>query len=302
MIRSESDRLKRHLDALDPERWGRPTGLEAWDVRHVVIHLTERTAELYFGTISRGVRGDVSEPPGFDFGSVGDYASRRRAIAEGPIARQETPAETLIEQFGESYDRLSSLLASLGAQDWDKPCWVPSGTRVVRDFIPLIIQELVIHGWDIHSRFEPWPGLSVDCVSVALQRSLELFSNPGEVLYSPGFSLGSAEARPVRCRVRLTGPAPVEHDLTLDGSRFRMEPPATLAPDVKLECDAETCVLLMYKRVTPDEAIKNDRLSARGDGSLIADFELWLADVNVAGLHCPWSTEALGAQDLSNVP
>ena len=48
---------------LTPEAWSRPSACAQWQVQDVVAHLVGG-AELYAGSIARGLRGDTSPPRG----------------------------------------------------------------------------------------------------------------------------------------------------------------------------------------------------------------------------------------------
>ena len=63
LLQKESTRLTHYLHALPQEAWSRPSACAQWQVQDVVAHLVGG-AELYAGSISRGLRGDTSPPEG----------------------------------------------------------------------------------------------------------------------------------------------------------------------------------------------------------------------------------------------
>jgi len=88
----------------------------------------------------------------------------------GAIACRERLGEQLLATFSTRDEELHHLLAGLTPQDWDKPCtfWRFMGNLPVRAFLPLTMQELAIHGWDIRSRLEATALLSAESLPVLM--------------------------------------------------------------------------------------------------------------------------------------
>jgi uncharacterized protein (TIGR03083 family) len=63
LLQMESTRLTQYLHALPQEAWSRPSACAQWQVQDVVAHLVGG-AEVYAGSISRGLQGDTSPAAG----------------------------------------------------------------------------------------------------------------------------------------------------------------------------------------------------------------------------------------------
>ena len=64
LVQRESTRLTHYLHALPQEAWSQPSACAQWQVQDVVTHLLGG-AELYAGSIARGLQGDTSPPEGY---------------------------------------------------------------------------------------------------------------------------------------------------------------------------------------------------------------------------------------------
>ena len=81
--------------------------------------------------------------------------------------------------------------------------------------------------------------------------------------------------RPLRYRFSINRPERRAIDLVLsDGAAEIIETANDASPtdpaDVIFECDGETCVLILYGRLTPDEAVSARRLSVAAGDSYVA--------------------------------
>ena len=128
-------------------------------------------------------------------------------------------------------------------------------------------------------------GRYVDAVRLHRQRILEVLTNPAAQFHSPEFSMNSGESNPVRYRVTLSNMTPGRHDLVLHRGTLLREDLSNSDADATLICDSETFILLFYKRITPDEAVRAGKLGLLGTDELVSDFKTWLNDVTIRGLH-----------------
>ena len=76
--------------------------------------------------------------------------------------------DQLLVTFEATDQALNRLLAALSPQDWEQPCYHPGGLFPVRWFRDVRLGELVLHGWDIRSRFESDTPLSPESLPVLL--------------------------------------------------------------------------------------------------------------------------------------
>jgi len=273
LIHSESEWLTQYLQTLPPEAWRRPSACELWEVRDVVGHLTW-LAEFFVDIISRGVQGDASVPAGRPPGDAPTTGSFNAYIAQRAMARRESLGAQLLPTCSVCYAALSRLLAGLTLQDWDKPCafWPSVGTVPVRTLLVQIMQELVIHGWDIHSRLATAAPLSPESLPVLMARIPARLRGSG----SANFRLDARLPTPVRYRFMLTGAVPSTHDLIVENGTVRMEPAGTASPHVTFRCETECFVLLMYRRLTLEPMRAAGQLVVEGDHGLTTAFDQWL--------------------------
>jgi hypothetical protein len=127
------------------------------------------------------------------------------------------------------------------------------------------IAELTMHGWDIRSRLEADYHLSDGSVAALLDtvdRAARRAFRPDPLL----------SGRPLRYRFRINHPEERAVDLVLSDTIAEIveDTGADAQPDVTFECDGEACVLILYGRLTPDDAVADRRL-------MIADGDVYLA-------------------------
>ena len=173
--------LDEFLGGLSAEDWGRQSACEAWTVRDVAGHLTNR-AERQIASMTRGRAGDCAAPAGFT-PAVSNMAMSA-ANADADIAYAQGLGDGLLPEFRRLYADLSALLDGFSGDEWGMPCWHPRrGTMTAREYVSQRIQELAIHDWDIRSAFDADAELHPEAIPVLLgmsQRWLEAAYQPGE--------------------------------------------------------------------------------------------------------------------------
>ncbi len=273
VLQVETERLTQYLQTLPPDAWSRPSACDLWEVRDVVGHLTW-VAEFYADTIARGVHGDTSlladRPPG----DGPEAAAFHAYIAQRAITCRQHFGEQLLPTCRTRYEQLHHLLAGLLPQDWEKPCafWRFRGNIPVRAFLPLTMQELAIHGWDIRSRLETPAPLSAESLPVLMARIPARFGGTG----SAAFRFDAPPPLPVRYRFVLTGVVPSTHDIVVENTTAWMEPAGTATPHVTFRCAPDIFVLLMYRRLTLEPVLAAGQLVVEGDQGLTSAFDRWL--------------------------
>ncbi|PKB78675.1 MAG: hypothetical protein BZY88_17190, partial [SAR202 cluster bacterium Io17-Chloro-G9] len=163
ILRSEMERVQRHLAALPENGWTKQSACDLWEVRHVVAHLAG-VSEFYANTVSRGLMGDTSTPEGRPDAGTASGASSGDRIAQGAIANAERLGDRLLSSLKEQDDQLATVLTGLTPQDRIKPCYHPGGMVPAGNFIDLRLKELALHEWDIRSPTEPDTRLSRECL------------------------------------------------------------------------------------------------------------------------------------------
>lgn len=264
LVKTESDRLKKYLGNLPADAWNNPTACEAWQVRDVVAHLV-MGGEMVVGNIGRGVAGDPSPPEGMPAAGTADMSARMAANAQRAISIRESLGEQLLPDFSARCEDLNRLLAGIGPQDWDKPCFHPAATITVRTYVDLRITELIVHEWDIRTKLDSSAHLPEECLP-AMMDVISAFIVGG--LFNPGSKLSGL----VRYRFELTGAVSGRHDIVIENGAARMEAAGPGAPDVTFRCDAETFVLLAYERIRLAVAIADGRIAVDGDRELANQF------------------------------
>ena len=172
LIRSESQRFREYLNTLSPEALDLPSACEKWAVGEVIAHLAW-AVETYGGMMARGLHGDQAPIEGFP--SVPPGTPNRQVIvdeyyAQAAIDLRQSLGEKLFSALNEQYDWLNEVLAGIGSEDWDKPCYHPAGLRSVESFIPTWLAELALHEWDIRSALEPSPLVSGKIIPSLLEK------------------------------------------------------------------------------------------------------------------------------------
>jgi len=270
-IETEAEGLGRFLEGLRPEDLERRSACEAWTVGEVVAHLVERIAEPYMDAISRGIKGDLSPTKGFPEMNTVDQAWLSEFNIQRAIDHCAALGDGLITAFRSRYAEFCELLRSLEPDDWDKPCYGSRVSRSVERFIPITMQELALHGWDIRSRF----GSSARLSRESLPLLIDVIPNMLRHVLATEFPRDSKMA-PVTLRFEFVD-QPAATDFTIEEGRCRMAPREVgRKADVTLTMDADTYVLLMYRRISLEEAIKLGKLQPQGDSSLIPAFDGWL--------------------------
>ncbi len=188
------------------------------------------------------------------------------------IADRERLGDRVFATFQATTDYLHQVLGRCGPADWDTPCYHPRGVIPVQTFLDLRVIELVMHGWDIRSRLESVAPLSPEGISVLMERlrkRLDTFS-------FGAFHLPAGQSAPVCYRFELRGTLPSSHDLIIANGRARLEPAGATRPQVTFQCETESFVLLLYRRVTLEAALAAGSVAVEGDPAFTRAFARWL--------------------------
>ena len=261
ILQSEYNQFKHYLEGLPPDAWSRPSACDRWRVADVVAHLSSRAFAV---RISRGLEGDSSPPEGSPPVSAHDEDAFAERIAHSALSLRESLGNDLLRTFIANGDELNQIFAGLSPEDWDKLCYWPPGPEPIRTLLDVRISELTMHEWDIRSKLDPQYSLTDDAARVLID------TVPRAVRRA--FRADATLSTPIRYRFIVAGPIPTSSDIAMSRDGTRIEPSGISKTDVTFQCDAETYVLVMYGRLTPEAAIADRRLSFEGDERLAAEF------------------------------
>ena len=268
LFEREAQTLLEFLGELPPEGWATDSACAGWTVADVVGHLT--SVDLSTRLI-RGLDGDYSPPEGSPSPEQHDEDAFARSIYQRAIDASQRLGDGLLADFTERISETVVLFRQVRPEQWDNLVYWPPGPMPVETLLTQRIAELTMHGWDIRSRLEDAYRLSDGSVTALLDtvdRAVRRAFRPDPLL----------AARPLRYRFSIDRPESRVIDLVLsDGDAEIIEPTDDGGPvnqaDVTFECDGETCVLILYGRLTPHDAMAARRLSvADGEAYLAATF------------------------------
>jgi uncharacterized protein (TIGR03083 family) len=274
IVHTEADGLAQFLDTLSADEWQRPSACELWTIHDVVAHLVW-AADFYTDTVSRGMQGDISRPADRPPGDAPDAAAMPAYFHQHTLRVRDRVGAALLPTFRASYGALCNLMGGLSPQQWAMPCAFFQhfgGTLPAQAFLLLIIQELVIHGWDIRSRFVAAATLTAASLPPLMERIRTRFGLPGFAT----FPIDAARWPMVRYQFALGAEKAHSYDVIVEGGKARMEPSRPGSADVTLRCDQATFALMMYKRLTLDPAVAQGRVTVEGNPALVAVLDQWL--------------------------
>ncbi len=258
--------LNEFLNGLSPNDLRRHSACDAWTVRDVAGHLTNR-AERQIASMTRGRQGDSAPPPGFV--APTDNMAMSAENADADIAYSISLGDDLVPTFERNYRALHLLLDSFSGDDWRGACWHPRrGTMTAREYVSQRIQELAVHDWDIRSAFDPQAALHPDAIPVLLGMSARWLRSA----YNPG---DDPPASDIRYLFALSDADPIDVLVQPEGVQVG----AGLHPDpddidMLVACNANTYLLLAYGRIDVDTAANN--LVAIGEEGLLERFAQWM--------------------------
>ena len=263
-LRQEVTDFKARVANLAPHDWDRPSACVGWSVADVVAHLVGQAFPL---TVSRGLQGDYTPPPGAPEVAVHNEDDFARNIFQRAFNTRAEIGNRLLEELAERLDESVSVFESVGNEQWDNMCYWPPGPETVRVMLDMRISELSMHAWDVCSRFDSDYRLSDGAVRVLM----DTVPRAVRRAFRPDPSLSA----PVVFRFAIDAPVVALYDLvfTPEGAALQQaQEPGTTQPDVAFRCDGETYVMVMYGRTAPDAAIADGRLLWEGDDVLALGF------------------------------
>ena len=258
--------LNEFLKGLSPTDLRRHSACDAWTVRDVAGHLTNR-AERQIASMTRGRQGDSAPPP--DFSAPTDNMAMSAANADADIAYSISLGDDLVPTFERNYRELHLLLSSFSGGDWRCDCWHPRrGTMTAREYVSQRIQELAVHDWDIRSAFDQQASLHPDAIPVLLGMSARWLRSA----YNPGDDPPTSD---IRYLFALSDAEPI--DVLVEPGGVQVGAGIHPDPDdidMLVACNANTYLLLAYGRIDVDTAANS--LVAIGAEGLLERFAQWM--------------------------
>ena len=267
LLEREARELLGFLSSMPAGGWQADSACAGWTVADVIGHLT--SVDLS-NRLLRGLDGDHSPPEGAPAPEQHDEDSFARSIYQRAVDASARLGDGLLGDFTERIEETVALFRRVDDGQWDNLVYWPPGPMPVRTLLTQRIAELTMHGWDIRSRLEDGYHLSdgsvislLDTVDRAVRRA-----------FRPDAGL---EDHPLRFRFQITRPQERTLDLLLGSREAEISEgtpdDATSAPQVTFECDGETCVLVLYGRLSPNDAMRERRMTvASGDARLAHTF------------------------------
>ena len=268
LLEREACLLLDFLRDLPPDAWATDSACEGWTVADVIGHLTSVDLST---RLLRGLDGDHSPPEGSPAPEQHNEDAFARSIYQRAVDASQRLGDGLLEDFTQRIDETVALFRQVQPDQWNNLAYWPAGPMRMDTLLTQRIAELTMHGWDIRSRLEDDYHLSDGSVTALLDtvdRAARRAFRPDPLL----------AGRPLRYRFRIDRPEGRAIDLVLsDGDAAIIETADGSNPtepaDVTFECDGEACVLILYGRLTPHDAVSARRLSvADGESYLAAAF------------------------------
>ena len=261
ILQAEAESFKTYLSCLPAEAWNQPSACEGWTVADVVGHLN---GQNFASRVARGLADDASPPEGAPLVEHHDEDRFAEDIFQRALSNREEHGENLLESFIPRLDESVQVFNTVGPNDWEKPCYWPPGPEPVRTLLDMRIAELTMHAWDIRSTFDAGYRLSDDSVRVLMQtvdRAVRRAFRPDVDIHSE-----------IRYRFEVMEPFETAYDVVMAAQGTHVEPSGKQGADVTFRCDGETYVLVMYGRLSPEDATAQGRLTFQGDSELAGSF------------------------------
>ena len=261
ILQAEAESFKTYLSCVPAEAWNQPSACEGWTVADVVGHLN---GQNFASRVARGLADDASPPEGAPLVEHHDEDSFAEDIFQRALSNREEHGENLLESFIPRLDESVQVFNTVGPNDWEKPCYWPPGPEPVRTLLDMRIAELTMHAWDIRSTFDAGYRLSDDSVRVLMQT----VDRAVRRAFRPDVDIQSE----IRYRFEVMEPFETAYDVVMAAQGTHVKPSGKQGADVTFRCDGETYVLVMYGRLSPEDATAQGRLTFQGDSELAGSF------------------------------
>lgn len=262
VLRQEAAAFKERVAALTPEDWERPSACDGWSVADVVAHLSGQDFVLNVG---RGLQGDHSPLPGAVQVAEHDEDEFARNIFQRAFNTRAEAGDRLQEMLFRRLDEAVDLFDTVEEGQWNNLCYWPPGPEPVHTMLDMRISELTMHAWDVCSRFNPDYRLSENSVPALMDtvnRAVRRAFRPDTTIPAPQIY-----------RFVIDQPVEAVYELVIANEEVTLRTGAGGdQADVVFRCDGETYVMVMYGRISPEDAIMSGKLDWEGDERLALGF------------------------------
>ena len=256
--------FKERVAALSAEDWDRPSACDGWSVADVVAHLSGQAFAL---NVSRGLQGDYSPPAGAAPVTEHNEDEFARNIFQRAFNTRAEAGDHLQEVLFQRLDESVDVFAGVADRQWDNLCYWPPGPEPVHTMLDMRISELTMHAWDVCSRFDPDYRLSDGSVRVLM----DTVNRAARRAFRPDPTIPAPQVY----RFVIDRPITVVYELVIANEEIvlrQAQDERADGADVTFKCDGETYVMVMYGRLTPDEALVSGKMDWDGDERLALGF------------------------------
>ena len=165
-LRSEYERLARHLRALDADGLAAPSTCEGWSAADVAAHLAWN-ARLYIRSLGMGLTGEA--PPSAPT-AAGAPKITADFVRDRAVELREKLGDGLLQSFEEHNAGFIDMLDDLDSEVRDT-LTVPflNDTIPLRRLIGLRINEVALHSWDVRSPADDQAELIEDAALASIE-------------------------------------------------------------------------------------------------------------------------------------
>lgn len=262
ILRQEVASFKERVAALSPEDWDKPSACDGWSVADVIAHLSGQGFAL---NVARGLQGDFSPPPGAAPVTEHNEDEFARNIFQRAFNTRAEAGDRLQETLFQRLDASVDVFDGVGPEQWDNLCYWPPGPEPVHTMLDMRISELTMHAWDVCSMLDSDYRLSEGGVRVLMDtvnRAARRAFRPDPTIPAPQIY-----------RFVIEEPVAAVNELVIANEEVLLrQGQSDEKADVVFRCDGEAYVMVMYGRVTPDQAIVSGKLDWDGDERLALGF------------------------------
>ena len=264
VLRQEVATFKERVAALSAEDWDRPSACDGWSVADVVAHLSGQAFAL---NVSRGLQGDYSPPAGAAPVTEHNEDEFARNIFQRAFNTRAEAGDHLQDVLFQRLDEAVALFDTVEAGQWDTLCYWPPGPEPVHTMLDMRISELTMHAWDVCSRFDPDYRLSDGSVRVLM----DTVNRAARRAFRPDPTIPAPQVY----RFVIDEPVAVVYELVIANEEIvlrQAQDERAGGADVTFKCDGETYVMVMYGRLTPDDALVSGKMDWDGNERLALGF------------------------------
>ena len=262
VLRQEVAAFKERVVNLSPEDWDRPSACEGWSVADVIAHLSGQAFAL---NVSRGLQGDFSPPAGAAPATEHNEDEFARNIFQRAFNTRAEFGDRLQETLFQRLDESVDVFNGVDQEQWDNQCYWPPGPEPVRTMLDMRISELTMHAWDVCSQFDPDYRLSDGSVRVLM----DTVNRAARRAFRPDPTIPAPQVY----QFVIDHPVEVVYELVIANEEIVLRPgEAGEKADVVFQCDGETYVMVMYGRLTPNDALVSGKMDWDGNERLALGF------------------------------